>query len=79
MSKKAKSPVRRDDDFEELDQELEAAMRTLESVNERTAGVLQRVEQGADTLDEAAGDGAEKPADAAGAAPAPEPETPAEG
>ena len=51
MSKK-KSPVRRDEDFEELDLQLEEAMRALESVNERTATVLQRVEQGADVLSE---------------------------
>jgi antitoxin (DNA-binding transcriptional repressor) of toxin-antitoxin stability system len=56
MSKKTKSPVRRDEDFEELDQELEAAMRALESVNERTSEVLQRVEQGADALLEGSAD-----------------------
>jgi hypothetical protein len=53
MSKKIKSPVRRDQDFEELDQELEAAMRALESVNERTVHVLERVDQGADLLADA--------------------------
>lgn len=62
MSKKAKSPVRRDEDFEQLDQELETAMRALESVNERTVDVLQRVDQGADVLGT---DGASEPADQA--------------
>lgn len=47
---KKKSPVKRDEDFEELDNELEAALQALASVNERTANLLQRVEQGTELI-----------------------------
>jgi hypothetical protein len=70
MSKNTKPTLKRDEDFEELDQQLEAAMRALESVNEKTTEVLQRVDQGVEVLIEPV---------AAAEAPEPaQPETPAE-
>jgi len=86
MSKNTKTTVKtvkRDEDFEELDQQLEAAMRALESVNEKTTEVLQRVDQGVDVLSETPGAAEDAASDerAAAAPEAPEPaqpETPAE-